>query len=133
MLRRMGCAGHSEEFDRKALRALVALAGEDELELQILCKAFDWLIQDAQYHVVREVVGLEALFEVNKKEVDKRTQMPFDSWMDIPTVKSYTDVCKQLLLFIFRFRDGEPNKRPAYELTERQRMCIEDVWTSIEE
>jgi RecQ family ATP-dependent DNA helicase len=132
-LRRMGWAGHLEGFDREALRALVAPVSEDEPQLQILCKAFDWLIQDAQYHAVREVVGLEALFEVNKKEVDKETQMPFNSWMDITTVKSYADVCKQLLLFIFRSRDNEPNKRPAYELRERQQMCIEDVWTSIEE
>lgn len=46
--------------------------------------------------------------------------MPFDSWMDITTVKAYTEVGKQLLCYIFRSKDIEPDKRPAYELTERQ-------------
>jgi hypothetical protein len=59
--------------------------------------------------------------------VDKDVQMPFDSWMDITTVMRYTEVCKQLLRYIFRSKDIEPEKRPAYELTERQQMCIEDV------
>jgi predicted transposase YdaD len=72
-------------------------------------------------------VGLEALFEANKKEVDKETQMPFNSWMDIITVKTYTDISKQLLRYIFRSKDIEPDKRPVYELTERQQMCIKDV------
>jgi hypothetical protein len=53
--------------------------------------------------------------------------------MDITTVKAYTEVGKPLLRYIFRSKDIEPDKRPAFELTERQQMCIEDVWTSIEE
>jgi hypothetical protein len=106
---------------------------DDEPELDVLCKAFDWLIQDAQYHCIRPVVGLEALFEANRKEVDKDVRMPFDSWMDITSVRAYTEVCKQLLRYIFGSKDVEPEKRPGFELTERQQMCIEDVWTNVEE
>ena len=106
-------------FDREELRALVAPVKDDEPELEVLCRAFDWLIQDAQYHCIRPVVGLEALFEANRKEVDKDVRMPFDSWMDITTVKVYTEVYKQLLHYIFRSKDIEPEKRPGYELTER--------------
>ncbi|KAH6684807.1 hypothetical protein B0J14DRAFT_555754 [Halenospora varia] len=87
----VGWVDYLGHLDRKALRELVAPVKEDKPGLQILCMAFDWLIQDAQYHAVRKVVGLEALFEANKKEVDKETQMPFNSWMDITTVKTYTD------------------------------------------
>jgi len=79
------------------------------------------------------VVGLEALFEANRKEVDKDVRMPFDSWMDITTVKAYIEVYKQLLRYIFRSKNIEPEKRPGYELTERQQMAIQDVWTNIEE
>jgi hypothetical protein len=79
------------------------------------------------------VVGLEALFEANRKEVDKDIRIPFDSWMDIITVKAYIEVYKQLLCYIFRSKDIEPEKRPGYELTERQQMAIQDVWTNIEE
>ena len=132
-LRRVGWVEHLRVFDRKELRDLVAPVKDDELELGVLCEAFDWLIQDAQYHCIRSVVGLEALFEANRKEVDKDVRLPFDSWMDITTVKAYTEVYRQLLRYIFRTKDIQREKRPAYELTERQRVCIEDVRTSIEE
>ncbi|KAK6591474.1 hypothetical protein H4I95_12188 [Botrytis cinerea] len=132
-LRRVGWVEHLEGFDRTELQALVAPVRNDEPELEVLCRAFDWLIQDAQYHCIRPVVGLEALFEANRKEVDQDVRMPFDSWMDITTVIRYTEICKQLLRYIFRSKDIEPEKRPGYGLTERQQMCIEDVWTSIEE
>jgi superfamily II DNA helicase RecQ len=132
-LRRVGWVEHLGALDPKGLRALVAPVKDDEPELDVLCRAFDWLIQDAQYHCIRPVVGLEALFEANRKEVDKDIRMPFDSWMDITTVKAYTEVYKQLLRYIFRSKDIEPEKRPGYELTERQQMAIDDVWTNIEE
>ena len=132
-LRRVGWVEHLGAFDRGELQALVAPVTDDEPELEVLCRAFDWLIQDAQYHCIRPVVGLEALFEVNRKEVDKDVRMPFDSWMDITTVKAYTEVYKQLLRYIFRSKDIEPEQRPGYQLTERQQMAIQDVWTNIEE
>ena len=34
---------------------------------------------------------------------------------------------RQLLCYIFRSKDVEPGQRPAYELTERQQMAIDDV------
>ncbi|KAK6591453.1 hypothetical protein H4I96_12363 [Botrytis cinerea] len=97
-LRRVGWVEHSEGLDRTELQALVAPVRNDEPELEVLCRAFDWLIQDAQYHCIRPVVGLEALFEANRKEVDKDVRMPFDSWMDITTVMRYTEkTCGQAL------------------------------------
>jgi hypothetical protein len=132
-LRRVGWVEHSEAFDREELRALVAPVKDNEPELEVLCKAFNWLIQDAQYHCVRQVVGLEALFEANRKEVDKEVQMPFDSWMDITTIMRYTEVCRQFMCYIFRSKGIEPEKRPGFELTERQQMAIDDVWTNVEE
>lgn len=119
-LRRVGWVEHLGALDPKELRALVAPVKDDEPELDVLCRAFDWLIQDAQYHCIRPVVRLEALFEANRKEVDKNVRMPFDSWMDITTVKAYTEVYKQLLRYIFRSKGVKPEKRPGYELTERQ-------------
>ena len=38
-----------------------------------------------------------------------------------------------MLRYIFRSKNIEPEKRPGYELTERQQMAIQDVWTNIEE
>ena len=73
------------------------------------------------------------MFEANRKEVDKEVQMPFDSWMDITTIMRYTEVCRQLMCYIFRSKGIEPKKRPGFELTERQQMAIDDVWTNVEE
>ena len=36
------------------------------------------------------------------------------------------------MLFIFRAKDDEPDKRPPYELTERQQMAIKDIQASIQ-
>ena len=91
------------------------------------------MIQDIQYYYIRLVIGLEVLFEANRKEVNKDIRIPFDSWIDITIVKAYTEVYKQLLHYIFRSKDIEPEKRPGYKLTERQQMAIQDVWTNIEE
>jgi hypothetical protein len=49
---RMGWVEHSEGCDPEELRALVAPVKEDEPELEVLCKAFDWLIQDAYCTVI---------------------------------------------------------------------------------
>lgn len=68
-------------MDKKEVRELVEPVGDDEPELQVLCKAFEWMIQDAQYHAIREVVGQATLFEAHKKEVNKEPNMPFDSWI----------------------------------------------------
>jgi hypothetical protein len=41
------------------------MSDDEEPELQILYKAFDWMIQNAQYTTVQEVVGQTALFKAN--------------------------------------------------------------------
>jgi hypothetical protein len=98
----------------------------------VLCKAFDWMIQNAQYTTVQEVVGQAALFEVNKKEEGREPQMPYDSWMDITTVRSYTQVWRQILCYIVRAEDEEPANRPAYKLTPRQEVGIQVLRESIQ-
>ncbi|KFY83127.1 hypothetical protein V500_10159, partial [Pseudogymnoascus sp. VKM F-4518 (FW-2643)] len=67
------------------------------------------------------------------KEADKETQMPFDSWMDITTVRSYTHVWRQILCYIVRAEEEEPIHRPAYKLTPRQEISIQILRESIRE
>jgi hypothetical protein len=129
----VGWVEHVERLDPEELRELVAPVEEDETELQVLCKAFDWLIQDAQYHAVREIVGQETLFEANRKEANIEPQKPFDNWMDITMVKRYTGVWKQLLYYVSPAEDDKPDKRPPYELTERQRVAMQAVRDVIRE
>jgi hypothetical protein len=45
--------------------ACINLSYEEELDLQILCKAFNWMVQNAQDIAVQEVVSQAALFEAN--------------------------------------------------------------------
>jgi hypothetical protein len=92
-----------------------------------MCTAFEWLIQEARYKAVREIVGQQALFEANKKEVEKETNMPFDSWIDITTIERYVEVWKQLLLVVFRAEDDEPEFRPPYVMTEAQQSAMQTV------
>ena len=66
------------------------MLNDEEPKLQILCKAFDWMIQDAQYTAVQEVVSQAALFEANCKKVNNKLQKLFDSWIDINIVRNYT-------------------------------------------
>jgi hypothetical protein len=85
------------------------------------------MIQDAQFNAVKEVVGLHALFEANKKEVDKKPSMPFESWMDITTVKKYTKVWKALLCYVFRAENRPPENRLVYRLTDAQHTALENL------
>jgi hypothetical protein len=51
-------------LDRIEIRTWIKMP-DDEPKLEILCTAFDWIIQDAQYTTVQEVVGQAALFKAN--------------------------------------------------------------------
>ncbi|OBT70934.1 hypothetical protein VF21_10104 [Pseudogymnoascus sp. 05NY08] len=127
-LRRVGCITHLAGVDWKEVREFVEPVDEkDEPHLAIMCTAFEWLIQDAQHHAVRDVVGIHTLFEANKKEAEKETNMPFDSWMDITTIERYVEVWKQLLLFVIRAEDDEAEFRPPYVLTEAQQSAMQTV------
>ncbi|KFZ13427.1 hypothetical protein V502_06621 [Pseudogymnoascus sp. VKM F-4520 (FW-2644)] len=82
---------------------------KEEPYLAIMCTAFKWLIQDAQHYAVQDVVGIHTLFEANKKEVEKETNMLFDSWMDITTIEQYVEF------------------QPLYMLTEAQQSAMQTV------
>jgi superfamily II DNA helicase RecQ len=126
-LRKVKWQAHTAGLDKEELPELVSSVGDDEPELQVLYKAFDWMIQGAQFTAVSEIVGETALFEVNKKEAKVETQMPFDSWMDITTVRSYTHVWRQILGYVFRTQDTPTDKRPPYKLTSNQIIYMQSL------
>ena len=59
--------------------------------------------------------------------------MPFDSWMDITTVRSYTQIWRQLLCYVFRAEGEKPEDRPAYKLTERQKISMRGLQAVVQE
>jgi hypothetical protein len=79
------------------------------------------------------VVSQAALFEANRKEANVEPQKPFDSWMDITTVQSYTRVWKQVLCYVFRAKDKEVESWPAYKLRGQQQIAIHEVQAVIQE
>jgi hypothetical protein len=87
---RVGWTAHLAGLDRTELWEWIEMPDKEEPDLEILCKAFDWMIQDTQYTTVQEVVSQAALFKANHKETSIEPQKPFDSWMDITTIQSYT-------------------------------------------
>jgi hypothetical protein len=132
-LRRVGWAQHLTDIDRSEAREWIETPDEEEPELQILCTAFDWMIQDAQYNATQDVVSQAALFEANRKELDKEPQMPFDSWMDITTIHGYTRVWRQLLCYIIRTQDEPAEKKPPYELIDTQQLAVQETRKAIKE
>jgi hypothetical protein len=56
-LRRVGWAAHLAGLDRTELREWIEMPDEEEPDLEILYKAFDWIIQNAQFTTVQEVVS----------------------------------------------------------------------------
>ena len=132
-LRRVGWAAHLARLDRTELREWIEMPDHEEPELEVLCKAFDWMIQGAQFTTVQEVVSQAALFEANRKETNVEPQRPLDSWMDITTIQSYTRVWKQVLCYVLRAEDEDVEKRPAYKLTGRQQIGVQAVRAIIQE
>jgi hypothetical protein len=132
-LRRVGWAAHLAGLDRTELRKWIEMPDHEEPELEVLCKAFDWMIQGAQFTTVQEVVSQAALFEANRKEANVEPQRPLDSWMDITTIQSYTRVWKQVLCYVLRAEDEDAEKRPAYKLTGRQQIGVQAVRAIIQE
>jgi hypothetical protein len=122
-LRRVGWAAHLAGLDRTELQEWIEMPDEEEPDLEILCEAFDWMIQDAQYTTVQEVVSQAALFKANRKDANVEPQKPFDSWMDITTIQRYTQVWKQALCYVFQAEDKDIEKRLAYKLQGRQQIA----------
>ncbi|KFY64196.1 hypothetical protein V496_03407 [Pseudogymnoascus sp. VKM F-4515 (FW-2607)] len=127
-LRRVGCITHLAGVNRKEVREFVEPVDEkEEPHLAIMCTAFEWLIQDAQHHAVRDVVGIHTLFEANKKEVEKGTNMPFDSWMDITTIERLPLPYHVDFVGSFGFED-ESGKWDPDENWDEDNVAGDDPW-----
>ncbi|KFY90055.1 hypothetical protein V500_05319, partial [Pseudogymnoascus sp. VKM F-4518 (FW-2643)] len=115
-LGRVGWAAHLAGLDRAEIRGWVEMPDDDEPGLQTVCKAFDWMIREAQYITVQEVVGQAALFEVHRKEVTEEAQCHLT-----------------LLCYVFRAEREKPEDRPAYRLTERQNISMHGLQAIVQE
>ena len=122
-LKRVGWVRHLKEKDPKRLReAIEPPDGSEEPELQAIIESFGRIVSTAQCIAVLETIGINALFEVNRKIATQKPAMPFSSFMGEDTLKKYRGFWEQLLCYMYRMQEDEQFKeaRPSYRLTHRQ-------------
>ena len=136
-LRRLGSATHLQGFqDQKPfLRGLISLEysinpqepdANLDRQLRIIHIAFDLLLIKAIKAVTPENISWNALFELNRRELNKERNRPFHYRHKPKTRAQYSSVIKSLLSYIVRAVDfNDPKDRPPFTLTSRQDQCYE--------
>ena len=83
-LQRVGWVRHLKDKDPERLRAAVEPPDPStEAELHVIIESFGRVVSTAQRIAVRETVGINALFEINRKCATKKPAMPFSSSANI--------------------------------------------------
>jgi hypothetical protein len=77
-------------------------------------------------------VGSQALFEAQRKEVDKKPRRPFDNRMEDDTWARYTAVWTKLVCYIYRAEAMADEDRPGYRLSKRQSESLDELSEIVE-
>jgi hypothetical protein len=89
-LKQVGWVRHLKDKNLKRLRAAIEPPNaSEEPELQVIIESFGRIVSTAQSITVPKVVGINALFEVNRKIATQKPAMPFSSFMGEDTLKKY--------------------------------------------
>jgi hypothetical protein len=89
-LKRVGWVQHLKEKDLKRLQAAIEPPNaSEEPELQAIIESFGRIVSIAQHIAVPKTVGINALFEVNRKITIQKPVMPFSSLIGEDTLKKY--------------------------------------------
>ncbi|KAH7232453.1 hypothetical protein B0J15DRAFT_572377, partial [Fusarium solani] len=97
-LEHVGWATHLQGFDPEAMQRLVDPVGEQEHELQLIHDSLVRVMDRARTIATPTHVGSHALFEVQRKEVDKKPRRPFDNRVEDDTWTRYTAVWTKLVV-----------------------------------
>jgi hypothetical protein len=101
-LERVGWADHLQGFDPEAMRQLTDPVGEEEHVLQLIHDSIMRVMLQARITATPSTVGTQALFEVQRKEVDKKPRRPFDNRVEEDTWARYTAVWSKLICYIYQ-------------------------------
>jgi len=129
-LKRVGWVRHLKEKDPERLRAAIEPPDpNEEPELQVIIESFSRVVSTAQRIAVPEMVGISALFEVNRKTTTQKPAMPFSSSMGEDTLKKYRGFWEQLLCYTYRMQEDKQfqEARPGYKLTRPQ----QNAWKAL--
>ncbi|KAL3599809.1 hypothetical protein FPOAC2_04037 [Fusarium poae] len=119
-LERVGWANHLQGFDPEAMRRLMDPVGEEEHVLQLIHESIMRVMLQARITATPNTVGSQALFEVQRKEVDKKPRRPFDNRVEEDTWARYTAVWSKLICYVYRAEELDDDKRPGFKLTKQQ-------------
>ncbi|KAH7159302.1 hypothetical protein DER46DRAFT_472399, partial [Fusarium sp. MPI-SDFR-AT-0072] len=96
-LEHVGWSSHLQGLDPEAMRQLVDPVGEQEHVLQLIHDSLVRVMSQARAIATPSTVGSQALFEVQRKEVDKKPRRPFDNRVEEDTWARYTAVWTKLI------------------------------------
>ena len=135
-MKRVGWVQHLKEKDPERLRAAIKPPNTSkEPELQVIIKSFSRIVSTAQSIAVPEVVGINVLFEVNRKIATQKPAMPFSSYMGEDTLKKYRGFWEQLLCYMYQMQEDEQfeEARPGYQLTQAQQDAFNALVVAVDE
>jgi hypothetical protein len=135
-LKRVGWVRHLKGKDLDRLRAAVEPPdAAQEPELKVIIESFSRVVGAARRVAVRETVGINALFEINKKCASKKPAMPFSSFIGEDTLKKYRGFWEQLLCYMCRIEEEEEFEevRPGYRLTQAQQDAFDQLVGAVDE
>ncbi|KAI8648166.1 hypothetical protein NCS57_01484400 [Fusarium keratoplasticum] len=131
-LEHVGWATHLQGFDPEAMQRLVDPVGEQEHELQLIHDSLVRVMDRARTIATPTHVGSHALFEVQRKEVDKKPRRPFDNRVEDDTWTRYTAVWTKLVCYIYRAEKMPDADRPKFRLSKRQGDFMDDLADLVE-
>jgi superfamily II DNA helicase RecQ len=126
-LPRVGWAVHLQGLDRQKLLGSIAPIGDDEPVLRIICQSVQRVACKAQGQAMRNKSGLVVLFELNRKEGERKKNKPFVSMMEPDTWARYIDVIQAIVCFAVRTQDWDDQERPPYRLTNKQANLFDEL------
>ena len=135
-LKRVGWIRHLKDKNPERLRAAIEPPNpNEEPELQAIIESFSRVVSTAQRIAVPETVGINALFEVNRKVMTQKPAMPFSSAMGEDTLKKYRGFWEQLLCYMYRMQEDEQFEadRPGYQLTRPQQNAFNALVAAVDD
>ncbi|RKK63864.1 hypothetical protein BFJ69_g16845 [Fusarium oxysporum] len=131
-LEHVGWATHLEGFDPEAMLRLTDPVSEHEHALQLIQDSLMRVMSRARAIATPAQVGSQALFEAQRKEVDKKPRRPFDNRMEDDTWARYTAVWTKLVCYIYRAEAMADEDRPGYRLSKRQSESLDELSEIVE-
>ncbi|KAL9628824.1 MAG: hypothetical protein Q9204_005638 [Flavoplaca sp. TL-2023a] len=99
---------------------------EQDVGLEDACRGTRRMIRTAFSICKPNIVGKTALESVNRRETGTESNdRPFYAGQQVKTIRKYSNVLVEILRYIWR--TASEKDRPKYEMTERQRKCLQKV------